>query len=637
MLFGTFCAFGTLARMRHSLAALAGIILLGSTPASAFAFCGFYVASAEGDLQNASTHVILMRAGTQTVLSMQNDYRGPVEDFAMIVPVPAVLSEDDVRTLPSELFQRVLDLTGPRLVEYWEADPCRVEATGEGTIGLGNLGTIGHGAGGSGYGRGAEFNVRVEAQFAVGEYDIEILSAEESDGLEGWLRANEYRVPDGAAAMLRPYVESGMKFFVAKVDASRARFEGGRAVLSPLRVNYASETFQLPVRLGMLNSGGSQDLIVNVIGQNQRYEVANYPNAFIPTNLDLSNEARDHFGALYDALFTETLEQNPGAVITEYSWQAGSCDPCPTEALTPVELATLGGDVAGGEAMERQLRLAVPTTDGPVHADIVRRVMRRHFNEVRFCTQNAPLPEEPLEFSFSVQPDGSTSDVAVTTQGGPAECIRGRMARWMFPSEATATRVSGSFPVVLVPASRWGGDPRVITRLHYRYEPGGLGEDLVFRAATPMEGGREFGTDGDELSAGAASSRINNFQARYAIRHEWEGPIECDEPRRGMWSGQPPEGPAPATVGAGRTEPGEEIQLSSFIVNARGFEVSAAPQNGAAEPAEAEAANDAPEASQTLLPAVNDSDDDGCSVGAAGSHSIWMLALAMFWIARRRV
>jgi hypothetical protein len=35
--------------------------------------------------------VVLMRDGTRTVLSMQNNYQGPPQDFAMVVPVPVVL------------------------------------------------------------------------------------------------------------------------------------------------------------------------------------------------------------------------------------------------------------------------------------------------------------------------------------------------------------------------------------------------------------------------------------------------------------------------------------------------------------------------------------------------------------------
>jgi hypothetical protein len=129
-------------------AAAAAACLLA--PLGARAFCGFYVGSADSPLKNNATMVVMMREGQKTVLSMQNDYQGPAEDFAMVVPVPVVLREADVKTLPRDVFDRVDRLAAPRLVEYWEQDPC---PEARGTIGLGNLGTIGHGAGsGSDYG-----------------------------------------------------------------------------------------------------------------------------------------------------------------------------------------------------------------------------------------------------------------------------------------------------------------------------------------------------------------------------------------------------------------------------------------------------------------------------------------------------
>ena len=66
-----------------------------------------------------------MREGTRTVLSMQNNYQGPPESFAMVVPVPVVLQKENVKTLPADVFDRVDSLAAPRLVEYWEQDPCQ--------------------------------------------------------------------------------------------------------------------------------------------------------------------------------------------------------------------------------------------------------------------------------------------------------------------------------------------------------------------------------------------------------------------------------------------------------------------------------------------------------------------------------
>jgi len=101
-------------------------------------------------------------------------------------------------------------------------------------------------------------------------------------------------------------------------------------MLSPLRFHYDSDAFSLPVRLGLLNSGGKQDLIVHILAAGKRYEVANYPNVTIPTNLDVDESARDKFGSFYAALFDKTVELNPKAVVTEYAWDASTCDPCPS-------------------------------------------------------------------------------------------------------------------------------------------------------------------------------------------------------------------------------------------------------------------------------------------------------------------
>ncbi len=347
--------------MGYPLAMRRGLLLaaaLWAFPASAHAFCGFYVGGADSELYNDATMVVMMRDGTKTVLSMQNDYQGPPEGFALVVPVPEVLGEENVRTLPKSIFERVDQLAAPRLVEYWEQDPCyrpRPRRDGLRSRASGMMA-----APSAAPREDRELGVTVEAEFAVGEYDIVILSAEESSGLETWLHQNDYNMPDGSGEALAPYVQLGTKFFVAKVDPQRVTFERGRALLSPLRVSYDAETFALPIRLGLLNARGPQDLIVHILAKNARYEVANYPNVFIPTNLIVKDQTKRRFGDFYRGLFDEVRAQNEGAVVTEYSWQANNCDPCPTQPLQPGEIALLGGDVIDGMPVQEQGQQAMP-------------------------------------------------------------------------------------------------------------------------------------------------------------------------------------------------------------------------------------------------------------------------------------
>jgi len=434
--------------MLHRLRALAlavplSLATLASAP-SADAFCGFYVAGGDsGKLFNNATMVVMMREGTRTVLAMQNNYQGPPENFAMVVPVPVVLQKDNVKTLANAVFDHVDKLAAPRLVEYWEQDPCPEPVEYQKGV-MDDIPSMPPMAEMAADPAPRDYGVKIEAQFTVGEYEIVILSAEDSGGLDRWLKDSGYKIPDGAEPLLRPYVQSGMKFFVAKVDAKKVRFEKGMADLSPLRFHYDTETFSLPIRLGLVNSAGTQDLIVHILSRGKRFEVANYKNVTIPTNIDVADDTRNNFGAFYAALFDRTVEKNPGAVVTEYAWGASSCDPCPSSPLNEGDFATLGGDVLPGVSEEQ---------------------------------------------------------------------------KWM---------PQNSF---------------VLTRLHARYGKDAVGEDLVFREAPHIVGGREFMQSEGKLETGATvvtGGEISNFQGRYAIRHPWTGPIKCSNPRRGVWGGPPP-------------------------------------------------------------------------------------------------
>ncbi|HEY8357696.1 MAG TPA: DUF2330 domain-containing protein, partial [Ramlibacter sp.] len=63
----------------------------------AHAFCGFYAGKADASLFNEASQVVLVRDGPRTVLSMLNDYQGPLSEFALVVPTPTVLQKGQVR------------------------------------------------------------------------------------------------------------------------------------------------------------------------------------------------------------------------------------------------------------------------------------------------------------------------------------------------------------------------------------------------------------------------------------------------------------------------------------------------------------------------------------------------------------
>ncbi len=314
----------------------------------ASAFCGFYVGKADADLYNSASQVVIARNKNRTVLSMMNDYEGDLSEFAMVIPVPSILQKGQVNVADKAIFERIDAFTAPRLVEYFDSDPCVLRMKSRITSAADTVDMMG-GVGSSK--KSESLGVTVEAEYTVGEYDIVILSAKESTGLETWLKQEKYNIPDGASKALKPYINQGLKFFVAKVNLGKQK-KTGLSYLRPLQVAFESEKFILPIRLGMINAKGPQELLVYVLTKQGRVETTNYRTVKLPTGGDIPVYVKKEFGEFYKAMFTEQVrKENSKAVFLEYFWNMGWCDPCASDPLSPEELKKLGvfwlGDDAG--------------------------------------------------------------------------------------------------------------------------------------------------------------------------------------------------------------------------------------------------------------------------------------------------
>ncbi|MCR9270912.1 MAG: DUF2330 domain-containing protein [Henriciella sp.] len=322
---------------------LAGACALGlssfalSAPAAS-AFCGFYVAKADTDLFNDASKVVLVRDDERTVITMASDYRGEVSEFAMVIPVVDIPEREQINVANPGLVDHLDEYTAPRLVEYYDENPCDLRRYRMESVAMSappEMAMM----------EDAEMapedlGVTIEAEYEVGEYDILILSAEESDGLITWLNQENYRIPDGAEEVVGAYLKRGMKFFVAKVNLER---HDGSAMLRPIQVAYEDEDFMLPIRLGTVNADGKQELFVFAITRQGRVETTNYKTVKLPSNMDVPIFVKDEFGEFYKAMFEhQTEKENGKAVFMEYAWDMSWCDPCAANPLSRSELRELG-------------------------------------------------------------------------------------------------------------------------------------------------------------------------------------------------------------------------------------------------------------------------------------------------------
>jgi hypothetical protein len=321
-----------------------------STP-TLLGFCGFYVGKADTKLFNKASQVVLVRDGDRTVMTMASDFKGELKEFAVVIPVPTFLKREQIHVGEKSLVDHLDAYSAPRLVEYYDANPCdrrvfeysRAAAPVPSAMRLDSVNAA------------KSLGVTIEAQYTVGEYDILILSAQQSSGLETWLRENGYRIPAGAAEVLSSYLKQNMRFFVAKVNLTE-QAKLGFSYLRPLQVAYESPKFMLPIRLGMVNANGPQDLFVYALTRKGRVETTNYRTTRLPSDVELPVYLKDQgeFSRFYKAMFSRQVQREDGRTLfLEYAWDMKWCDPCASNPLSSSELRQLGvfwDDGAGGQA-----------------------------------------------------------------------------------------------------------------------------------------------------------------------------------------------------------------------------------------------------------------------------------------------
>lgn len=322
------------------------IILAGMISHEAAAFCGFYVSKADGTLKNKTSQVILVRDGNRNVITMYNDFKGNLKDFAMVVPVPVVLKKSDIKVVDQQIFNTLNDYSKPRLVEYYDQNPCdramykQLEGKVSGV--MSDVVVMGYGTA-----KRKDYGVKIEAKYLVGEYDILILSAKESSGLKTWLDENGYKIPAGADEVLEPYIKSNLKFFVVKVNEEEKKKLPGN-FLRPIQISFSSPKFMLPIRLGMANADGDQDMIVYAFTKKGRIESTNYRTVSLPTGKNIPLFVQNNFGNFYANLFQHQWDKEGKAVtMLEYAWDVSpknfvKCDPCVATAPSTQNLVQAG-------------------------------------------------------------------------------------------------------------------------------------------------------------------------------------------------------------------------------------------------------------------------------------------------------
>ena len=223
--------------------------------------------------------------------------------------MPTFLKREQIHVGDKALVDHLDAYSAPRLVEYFDDEPVPT-ATAMPTMAAMPMAAAAPATDGrQDAARGASASPS-RRKYTVGEYDILILSAQQSTGLETWLRENGYRIPAGASAVLASYLKQNMRFFVARVNLTE-QTKLGFSYLRPLQVAYESPKFMLPIRLGMVNANGPQELFVYALTRKGRVETTNYRTVKLPSDMELPVylEGPGEFAQFYKAMFARQVRE----------------------------------------------------------------------------------------------------------------------------------------------------------------------------------------------------------------------------------------------------------------------------------------------------------------------------------------
>lgn len=477
---------------------LLGALLFGAlltAGSAARAFPGTLVAKDDAARAVRSTSIVLMQHGGYSIVTVMAEIEGPLQPFALLLPVPADVTASRLRTVRRGVLARVESVSAPRLHAFYEQDPCddrpveqawdeHIKATGRGF-----LTPEGVPPGDRRYAVSNAISKPVDARFKEqeSEFTYRILDARTPERLVAELAQRGYHPPAGALAALAVSLAAGKKLLLAEVALARVELgTGDRIRLGGIRYWSREPVSSLPESLGPRAPSGREDLFVYVFDRESRYAVRGAPNLVLPTNVAVEPRAAEQLAGVYAGLLEAAFDKVPGAFALEYAWPTSGCgEPCPDAPLGADELMTLGGDVLESSTTSAAERAPEPAPEP-----------ERERN--RF--------EQRLAERMPAERPGAEREHAAE---------RREIAR------RTALSRRQTY---------------VLTRLHQSRPASVPADDVGLAPAPPISGGVGIpqGRAG-ELSTGSAAASESRLQLRFVALHAWSRAVACASPRRGAW------------------------------------------------------------------------------------------------------
>ena len=286
--------------VRFAAAILTAIVLIAALPPGGAAACGGFFCTTIPVDQSAERVIFTFDDGSISTY-VQINYVGRPEDFAWVLPLPAV---PQVETADMATFTDLDRLTRPVYLPPRPPSCIPMPAMA---------------APAPQAARASDGSTTVLASGEVGPFGYHVVTSPDPDDLVRWLRDNGYRITDEMIPLVRMYTDDGMIFLAMRLKPGQ-----GTTDIVPVKLTYEASLASIPLRLTAVAATPDMPVIVWMFARDQ---VA--PLNFVPITVADSEVKFTPFGQNdYIQTVSRAVDQAGGrAFVTELAQ--------PTSAVRP--------------------------------------------------------------------------------------------------------------------------------------------------------------------------------------------------------------------------------------------------------------------------------------------------------------
>lgn len=296
----------------------------------AFALNVIYAGDPAKNIVPKESAMIISRDENRTVITVLPRYSYDGEHFGILIPLPKLVSDTQIKIGGLSAAENVLAYTSPRIASYKDVNPCTVKE-GEPRAVLQEKQI-----------KFKRFGVNGDVLPDLAKADVTIIDAEalKDKALADILKEKSLFIDKNYQSTTDAYKTRGIEYALITLP----RGEDGYRSLPAVQVAYESENFTLPIGLSGHASDVAQDLTLVFITRDGMVIPKTLPVKKMVHDNILPVFVADNFTESYDAIFKKSLlDDNFQSVFLEYAGDVKWCPQCGmTKKLSVDNLKQLG-------------------------------------------------------------------------------------------------------------------------------------------------------------------------------------------------------------------------------------------------------------------------------------------------------